>query len=212
MIKEEILNLTGNKNEVLTEGVKYFKFSKRFDNLITKAAKSKNSKKREFISAMKSARDDFKKAENEFDLGNKVQAKQSYQIAKAKHSSAIKKLLSAEMKSFILRAGLFGGFSAILFLLTKGAIDFKASGKLDSMLTNMESSSKDIVRELQYLGKEKDVEYYNRKWNEIGKRSLATAKELYTKTSDEVNAVAPESLKNTVSKIKDAAANAYKGI
>ena len=170
--KEDIKGLSGNKSIVLTEGVKYFKFSKRFDSLIKKAIKSKNPNKIRFLSALKKAREDFRNAEAEYDIGNKNKGKELYAKAKNDNAKAMKSLLNNEMKSFILRAGLFGGFAAILVLLTKGAIDLKASGKLDDIMFNIESSTKDIVRELQYLGKEKDASYYDKKWAEISKRSL----------------------------------------
>lgn len=192
-LREEIKNLSGNKKVVLTEGVKYFKFSKRFDNLIKKAVKSKNPNKTKFISALKKAREDFRLAEVEYDIGNKNKGKELYYKAKNDNAKALKQLLNNEMKSFILRAGLFGGFAAILFLLTKGAIDLKASGKLDETMFNIESSSKDIVRELQYLGKEKDAIYYDRKWAEISKRSAHSTAE-FVKKAPEYFAKAEEKL------------------
>lgn len=191
--KEDIIGLSGNKGIVLTEGVKYFKFSKRFDSLIKKAIKSKNPNKIRFLSAIKKAREDFRNAEAEYDIGNKNKGKELYAKAKNDNAKAMKSLLNNEMKSFILRAGLFGGFAAILVLLTKGAIDLKASGKLDDIMFNIESSTKDIVRELQYLGKEKDSSYYDKKWAEIAKRSAHSTAE-FVKKAPEYFAKAEEKL------------------
>ena len=114
MLKEDMISLAGtNKDKVLTEGVKYFKFSKRFDKLIKKAALSKNPKKKEFIAAISNAKKDIVAAENEYNMGNKNKGKEMYKTAKVKNAAALKKLMDSEMKSFVLRAGLFGLFAGL---------------------------------------------------------------------------------------------------
>ena len=172
MLREDILKFADTKEIVFTEGVHFFKFSKRLDKLIKKAALSKNPKKKEFIAAISKAKQDFVAAETEYDMGNKTKGKEMYKAAKVKNNIALKKLMDNEMKSFVLRAGLFGLFAGVIFLLTKGTIDLQKSGKLEEIMFKIEDSAKDIGRDIQYFGKEKDVAYYDSKFKQIIDRSV----------------------------------------
>lgn len=195
-LREQILNLSGtNKTPVLMEGVKYFKFSKRIDKLIYKVAKSKNeSEKAKLIDFLTKAKADFVEAESEFASGNEKKGIELYKVAKTKNAVAVKRVMNKEIKSFILRTGIFGGFAAVMFFLTKGAIDMKDSGKLDDLFFHIEDVTKNTLRELNYIGREKDADYFDSKYSAIGKKAAHVTKENMDKIGKEFMEKGPEAL------------------
>ena len=203
LLKEEMLKLAGNKKkEVLTEGVRYFKFSNRIQKAIKRIEKSdskiESTERDNLIEALEKAKKDFIKAEAKFEGGDeqKTEAKKLYEIAKAKHERLLKNVVvKKEMKSFILRAGLFGIIAGILVFLGVKNQDF-LNEKFEKLAFNIESSSKSMLNELKYLGREKDAEYFDKKWSIIAKRSAKETADFAKELSKRTSGIASEAYKD----------------
>ncbi len=213
MTLKEVIEI--NSQVVITEGIKYFKFSKRIDKVIYKVAKSKNQVVREkLIKALSIAKDDFKKAEDEYELGNEENGKKLYKEAQIKNKVMLKKVMNTEMKSFIIKTGIFGGIAGLLYVVSNAAYNLDPQ-KVNEALFKIDSATKDISNEINYLGKDKDAAYFDAKYTEVGRRAGHVTKQHLDRITQEFKDAAPqaaEDFKKTGKKLLDTANETSKSV
>ena len=125
-IKTQIQFITGLNEEYLTEGIRFFRNSKRIEKLIKKFEvalitvrdpETKNEVE-DYIRQLKKAKLDFEAVEQKFMVGDKTEAKEEYNQLKIKFASIIADINKESVKHFMITAGLaafvFALFSSIV--------------------------------------------------------------------------------------------------
>jgi len=103
-----------NREEFLTEGIRFFRNSKRIEKLITKFKASLQyaqdvETKRDilnYIRELERAKLDFESVEQEYAAGNKEDAMDTYKGLKIKFSKIVSEINKETVKKFIISAGL----------------------------------------------------------------------------------------------------------
>lgn len=125
-VRTELRYVCGlGREEFLTEGIKYFRNSKRIDKLVKKFKASLEyandiETKRDilnYIRELERAKLDFESVEQEYASGNKEDAMETYKNLKVKFSKIVSEINKESVKKFLVTAGL-----ATLLIATVSAI------------------------------------------------------------------------------------------
>jgi hypothetical protein len=115
-LKSQLQYASGVNTDFLTEGIRFFRNSKRIEKLINKFQSAlpmaKDTETRQdvsnYIRELQRAKLDFEAVEQKFSSGNKEEAKDEYKQLKIKFASIITEINKETVKKFMIIGGIAG--------------------------------------------------------------------------------------------------------
>jgi len=147
----------------ITEGLTFFKNSKRLSSLASKMERNlsyaSNEQEREeiseYIKNLKEAAQEFSNIEAKYTTGNKIEAKAEYDKLRVRYFKLMKDINTETMKKFLLGAGLYVGIAILLNAFPVGVSGEQMPTGLDairkqisinnSQISSIKSSTKQLA-------------------------------------------------------------------